>query len=160
MNLTKTEKITGVALVIVLLLLTLSGSGYFFFTLKVTFVQWLAYNACSPSSLVYLGCLIVFWVTKKTVWLPLAFLPMYYFGTMGLFTFTWSGANIFAQMSHITMTLNLIWAGYVLYRIGDYKAFAQGLLWSIVLFVPYIAFVMYYCRTHAEEINNLLQMTP
>lgn len=158
MNLTKTEKITGIALAIVLLLLTLSGSGYFFFTLKVNFVQWLAYNACSPSSLLYLGCLIVFWVTKKTVWLPLAFLPMYYFGTMGLFTFTWSGANIFAQMSHITMTLNLIWAGYVLYRIGDYKAFAQGLLWSIVLFVPYIAFVMYYCRTHAEEISQLLEM--
>ena len=158
MNLTKTEKITGIALAIVLLLLTLSGSGYFFFTLKVTFVQWLAYNACSPSSLVYLGCLIVFWLTKKTVWLPLAFLPMYYFGTMGLFTFTWSGANIFAQMSHITMTLNLIWAGYVLYRIGDYKAFARGLLWSIVLFVPYIAFVMYYCRTHAEEISQLLEM--
>ncbi|ALC97225.1 MAG: hypothetical protein ACFNUO_06995 [Capnocytophaga ochracea] len=158
MNLTKTEKITGIALAIVLLLLTLSGSGYFFSTLKVSFVQWLAYNACSPSSLVYLGCLIVFWVTKKTVWLPLAFLPMYYFGTMGLFTFTWSGANIFAQMSHITMTLNLIWAGYVLYRIGDYKAFAQGLLWSIVLFVPYIAFVMYYCRTHAEEISQLLEM--
>ena len=158
MNLTKTEKITGIALAIVLLLLMLSGSGYFFFTLKVTFVQWLAYNACSPSSLVYLGCLIVFWVTKKTVWLPLAFLPMYYFGTMGLFTFTWSGANIFAQMSHITMTLNLIWAGYVLYRIGDYKAFAQGLLWSIVLFVPYIAFVMYYCRTHVEEISQLLEM--
>ena len=158
MNLTKTEKITGIALAIVLLLLTLSGSGYFFFTLKVTFVQWLAYNACSPSSLVYLGCLIVFWVTKKTFWLPLAFLPIYYFGTMGLFTFTWSGANIFAQMSHITMTLNLIWAGYVLYRIGDYKAFAQGLLWSIVLFVPYIAFVMYYCRTHAEEISQLLEM--
>ena len=98
MNLTKTEKITGIALAIVLLLLTLSGSGYFFFTLKVNFVQWLAYNACSPSSLVYLGCLIVFWVTKKTFWLPLAFLPMYYFGTMGLFTFTWSGANIFAQI--------------------------------------------------------------
>ena len=158
MNLTKTEKITAIALAIVLLLLTLSGSGYFFFTLKVNFVQWLAYNACSPSSLVYLGCLIVFWVTKKTFWLPLAFLPMYYFGTMGLFTFTWNGANIFAQMSHITMTLNLIWAGYVLYRIGDYKAFAQGLLWSIVLFVPYIAFVMYYCRTHAEEISQLLEM--
>ena len=160
MNLTKTEKITGIALATVLLLLTLSGSGYFFFTLKVTFVQWLAYNACSPSSLVYLACFIAFWLTKKTVWLPLAFLPMYYFGTMGLFTFTWSGANIFAQMSHITMTLNLIWTGYVLYRISDYKAFTQGLLWSIALFVPYIAFVMYYCRTHAEEINSLLQMTP
>ena len=85
---------------------------------------------------------------------------MYYFGTMGLFTFTWSGANVFAQLSHITMTLNLLWAGYMLHRVGNHKAAAQGLLWSILFFVPYIAFVMYYSRTHAEEISNLLQMTP
>ena len=155
----KTEKITGIVLAMLLLLLTLSVSSYFFFTLKVNFIQWLAYNACSPSSLVYLVGFIVFLYNKNTTWLTLAFLPMYYFGTMGLFTFTWSGANIFAQLSHITMTLNLLWAGYILYRIGDYKGFAQGLLYSIVLFVPYIAFVMYYCRTHAEEISNLLQMT-
>ena len=58
MILTKTEKSTGIVLAILLLLLTLSGSGYFFFTLKVNFVQWLAYNACSPSSLVYLACFI------------------------------------------------------------------------------------------------------
>ena len=160
MILTKTEKSTGIVLAILLLLLTLSGSGYFFFTLKVNFVQWLAYNACSPSSLVYLVGFIAFWLTKKSFWLPLAFVPMYYFGTMGLFTFTWSGANIFAQLSHITMTLNLLWAGYTLYRIADYKGFAQGLLWSILFFVPYIAFVMYYCRTHTQEISNLLQMTP
>jgi len=157
---TKTEKIVGILLAIALLLLTLSGSGYFFISLKVNFIQWLAYNACSPSSLIYLVGFVIFLYNRNTTWLALAFLPMYYFGTMGLFTFTWSGANIFAQLSHITMTLNLIWAGYILYRIGDYKASACGLLYSIVLFVPYIAFVMYYCRSHAEEISRLLQMTP
>jgi len=159
MLLTKTEKTIGILLATALLFLTLSGSGYFFFSLKVDFVQWLAYNACSPSSLGYLVGFVIFLYNRNVTWLALAFLPMYYFGTMGLFTFTWSGANIFAQLSHITMTLNLFWAGYVLYRIGDYKGFAQGLLYSIVLFVPYIAFVMYYCRTHAEEISSLLQMT-
>ena len=76
MILTKTEKTIGIVLAILLLLLTLSGSGYFFFTLKVNFVQWLAYNACSPSSLVYLVGFIAFWLTKKSFWLPLAFLPM------------------------------------------------------------------------------------
>ena len=156
---TKTEKIVGILLAITLLLLTLSGSGYFFISLKVNFVQWLSYNACSPSSLVYLVGFVIFLYNRKATWLALAFLPMYYFGTMGLFTFTWSGANIFAQLSHITMTLNLIWAGYILYRIGDYKASARGLLDSIILFVPFISFVMYYCRTHAEEISRLLQMT-
>ena len=39
---TKTEKTIGILLAIALLLLTLSGSGYFFFTLKVNFVQWLS----------------------------------------------------------------------------------------------------------------------
>ena len=39
MLLTKTEKTIGIVLAILLLLLTLSGSGYFFFTLKVNFVQ-------------------------------------------------------------------------------------------------------------------------
>jgi hypothetical protein len=159
MQLTKTEKTIGIVLAIALLLLTLSGSGYFFFSLKTNIVQWIAYNACSPSSLVYLVGFIVFLYNKNAIGLALAFLPMYYFGTMGLFTFTWSGANIFAQMSHITMTLNLLWAGYILYRLGNYKAFAQGLLWSIILFVPFITFVMYYCRTHADEISSLLQMT-
>ena len=61
---------------------------------------------------------------------------------------------------HVEWRQYLLWAGHTLYRIGDYKGFAQGLLWSILLFVPYIAFVMYYCRTHAQEISNLLQMTP
>ena len=159
MILTKTEKTVGIVLSILLLLLTLSGSGYFFLTLKVNFVQWIAYNACSPSSLLYLVGFIVFLSQRKIIWLMLAFLPMYYFGSMGLFTFTWSGANIFAQLSHITMTLNLLWAGYTAYHLADYKGFAQGLLWSIILFVPFIAFVMYYCRTHADEISSLLQMT-
>ena len=63
---TKTEKITGIVLAILLLLLTLSGSGYFFFTLKVNFVQWLVYNACSPSSLVYLVGFIVFLYNKNS----------------------------------------------------------------------------------------------
>ena len=160
MEIKRTEKTVGIILAFVLLLLTLSGSYYFFFMLKVNFVQWLVYNACSPSSLVYLLCFMIFLAKRKVSYLPLAFLPMYYFGTMGLFTFTWSGANIFAQLSHITMTLNLLWAGYMLHRVGNHKATARGLLWSILFFVPYIAFVMYYSRTHAEEINNLLQMTP
>ena len=108
MNTTKTRNAVGIVLAIALLLLTLSGSGYFFFTLKVSFVQWLAFNACSPASLIYLVCLSIFWFKGKTGLLPFALLPMYYFGTMGLFTFTWSGANVFAQLSHITMTLNIV----------------------------------------------------
>ena len=158
MNLAKTEKITGIILAVALALLTLAGSGYFFFTLRVNFVQWLAYNACSPSSIVYLCCFVAFLARRQPALLAVALLPMYYFGTMGLFTFTWNGTNVFAQMSHITMTLNLIWAIYVFRKTIDYKAYAQWLIFGILFFVPYIAFVMYYCRTHTDELTTLLQM--
>lgn len=158
MILSKTEKTIGILLASLLLLLTLSGTWYFLSELGVTPLQWAMFNACSPSGLVYLLCFLLFLRQKKAIWLPVAILPMYYFGTMGMFTFTWSGANIFAQLSHITMTLNILWALYVLFKTEDYKSFAKGLLWSILFFVPYIVYVMYYCRTHAEELNGLLQM--
>ena len=106
----------------------------------------------------YLCCFVAFLARRQPALLAVALLPMYYFGTMGLFTFTWSGANVFAQMSHITMTLNLIWAIYVFRKTIDYKAYAQWLIFGILFFVPYIAFVMYYCRTHADELTTLLQM--
>ncbi|MBF1098491.1 MAG: hypothetical protein HXL37_09315, partial [Riemerella sp.] len=64
MEITRTEKTVGIVLAFVLLLLTLSGSYYFFFMLKVNFVQWLVYNACSPSSLVYLLCFMIFLVKR------------------------------------------------------------------------------------------------
>ncbi len=60
MDRTKVRNAVGVALAAILLLLTLLGSGYFIFTLKVGFVQWLAFNACSPTSLVYLVCVTIF----------------------------------------------------------------------------------------------------
>ncbi|MDO5106257.1 hypothetical protein [Capnocytophaga sp.] len=158
MKLTKKEKTIGMVLAFLLLLLTLSGSWYFFTELKVSLLQWAMFNACSPSSLVYLFGFVWFMWKKEVIFLPLALLPMYYFGTMGMFTFGWSGANIFAQMSHITMTLNLVWVIYLFVKNAHYEDFAKGLLWSILLFVPYIAYVMYYCRIHAEEVTKLLQM--
>jgi len=144
MEITRTEKTVGIVLAVILLLLTLSGSYYFFFILKVNFVQWLVYNACSPSSLVYLLCFMIFLAKRKISYLPFAFLPMYYFGTMGLFTFTWSGANVFAQFSHITMTLNLLWAGYMLHRIGNHKATARGVLWSILFYSILFYSILFY----------------
>ena len=85
MDRTKVRNAVGVALAAALLLLTLLGSGYFIFTLKVGFVQWLVFNACSPTSLVYLVCVTIFWLKGNTALLPFALLPMYYFGTMGAF---------------------------------------------------------------------------
>lgn len=158
MVLVKKEKTIGIVLASFLLLLTLSSAWYFLLELGVTPLQWAMFNACSPSSLIYLFCFAMFLWQRKVIWLPIAILPMYYFGTMGMFTFTWSGTNIFAQLSHITMTLNIFWAVYVLFKMEDYKSFAKGLLWSILFFVPYITYVMYYCRIHSVEVARVLQM--
>lgn len=155
---TKTEKTIGIVLASLLMLLTLSGTWYFLAKLGVTPLQWTMFNACSPTSLVYLLGFVLFLRQRKAVWLAIALLPMYYFGTMGMFTFNWSEVNIFAQLSHIAMTLNIIWALYIVFKQKDYQSFSKGLGLSILIFVPYIVYVMYYCRTHADEVTNLLQM--
>jgi hypothetical protein len=50
------------------------------------------------------------------------------------------GMNIIAQISHMLMTLNLLWGIWVVLKEKDYKAFAVGSMISVVIFIPFIAF--------------------
>lgn len=158
-SITKKELIAGYVLAGLLLLTTLSSTWFFLSELKVSVVEWSVLNACAPSSLVYLISFSLF-VTKKNyaALLPIAVVPMFFFGTMGLFVFSWSGQNMFAQMSHIIMTLNICWALCTLLKAKDFKAIAIGLLISVFLFIPYITFTQQYCRIHAEKVEQILRM--
>lgn len=73
MVLVKKEKTIGIVLASFLLLLTLSSAWYFLLELGVTPLQWAMFNACSPSSLIYLFCFAMFLWQKKVIWLPCHF---------------------------------------------------------------------------------------
>lgn len=74
-----------------------------------------------------------------------------------MFVMPWNEGTLTAHIGHIIMTINLIWAIYVIVKYKEYKALAIGLLMSILFFAPYVAYVLSYNQTHAEEFLRLFQ---
>ncbi len=156
---TKTERITSIILATLLLLTVINSTWYFLGMAKVSVLQWLVFNACAPSSIVYLLGLIAWFRTKNKMWLTIAVVPMMFFGTMGLFVFPWNSANdLLVQFSHIVMTLNIALSLWVTLKDKDYKSLANGLLISVLAGIPFIAFTQAYCRIHAEDVMRILGM--
>lgn len=142
MKLTKVEKIAGIILAVLLFIITLSSTFFFLGKLKISLIEWVSFNACSPTSFLYLLLFIVFLIKKNAFYLVITFLPIYFLGTMSMYVMPWNELNLIAHVGHIVMTLNLIWVVYVILKHKEYKALGIGLLISILLFVPYIAYVL------------------
>lgn len=156
--LTKKDLIIGYGLAIFLLLLSINSTYCFLRILKVQAIEWIVFNACVPASVGYLIGFVLFVFKKNTAFLNLAILPLLFFGTMGLFIFPWSSYNIIAQISHITMTLNVIWALYITLKNEKYKSLSIGLLAGMLLYIPFITFQQIYARVHVDALHRILQI--
>jgi len=157
MSLSKTEKIIGIILAILLLVVTLNSTFFFLGKLKVSVLDWVAFNSCAPTSFLYLSFFIVFLINKKATCLVLTSLPTFFLGTMSMFVLPWNGDYLFAHIGHIIMTLNLIWVFSIVLKHKNFKALAIGLLIGMLIFVPYIAYVQTYNQAHAKEMSRLFQ---
>ncbi|HOT13679.1 MAG TPA: hypothetical protein PK252_02855 [Bacteroidales bacterium] len=141
-----------------LMLLTLLNSAYFFLSIvKPDFFRWLAFNACSLAIIAYLTCFVCYKITKKDFFLAIAFVPMYYYGTMGLFVVSWEAANLFAQITHIIITLNAIWVLFELLKESKYDSLGKGLLIGLLVFVPVFAVIQVFSQQHMAEFIRMLQ---
>ncbi|SCM58751.1 putative protein {ECO:0000313/EMBL:EGD34952,1} [Petrimonas mucosa] len=148
----------GLIQLAILMLLSLLNSAYFFLaTAKFGLMQWLAFNACSLSIIAYLACFICFQITRKDLVLAIALLPQYYYGTMGLFVVSWDAANLVPQITHIIITLNVIWIIFLLLKGSKYESLGKGLLIGVLLFVPLFAIIQNYSQAHMAEFMELLQ---
>jgi hypothetical protein len=151
------SQITGCVLSF-LLLVTLINSAYFFLSiLRLNIGQWLAFNACSVASIVYLISFVLFQFIKKESLLAFALLPLYYYGTMGLFVMPWNSANAFAQITHIVITINIVWILISLLKGKKFEAIGKGLLAGTMVFVPIFAYIQSYTQLHMNEFLQILQ---
>lgn len=142
MELTRIEKTAGIILAALLFVFTVSSTFFFLGELKVSVIEWISFNSCSPNSFLYLLLFILFLRIKKASCLVITFLPIYFLGTLSMFVLPWNEANLIAHIGHIIMTVNLGWTIYVIFKHKEYIALAIGLLISIILFSPYIAYVL------------------
>lgn len=141
-----------------LMLLTLLNSAYFFLAVaKFRIGEWLSFNACSLATIIYLTCFASYRITNRSIYLAIALLPLYYYGTMGLFMMPWDGANLFTQITHIVITLNVIWILFVLLKGARFESLGKGLLIGIIIFVPVFAVIQHYLQMHLTEFMQILQ---
>src|SRR5690606_37658644 len=131
---------------------TLLNSAYYFISMvKLSIGEWLASNACSLAMIVYLVCFACFQRTKKDFFLAIALVPLYYYGSMGLVMVPWDAANTFSQITHMIITLNVIWILFVLLKESRYESLGKGLLIGVLVFVPVFAVIQTYSQLHAAE---------
>jgi hypothetical protein len=157
MSLRNKNQIIGYLFVLFMLLALLNSAYFFMSVVKLDIGEWLAFNACSLSIIAYLICFTFFTITKKDFFLAIAFVPLYYYGTMGLFVIPWNAANLFAQITHMIITLNVIWILYVLLKESKYESLGKGLLIGVLVFVPVFALVQSYSQLHMAEFMQMLQ---
>ncbi len=150
----------SLGLAIMLLLVTLNSTYYFLVIAKVKAVEWLVFNACAPSNLVFLVGFMIYLFTQNRLVMNMAILPMFFFGGLGLFLFPWKGFNLVAQISHIVMTLNVLWTVFSFFVVKDYQISFTGLLLGILFFSPFIGFQQSYVNTHPNALTKILGVNP
>lgn len=157
MNLKDKNQITGFILSLLMLITLLNSSYFFLFMMKLSIGKWLAFNACSFAIMVYLICFVIFQITRKDYLLAIPLLPLYYYGTMGLFLMPWNKANTFSQITHVIITMNVLWILWRFLKWRKFESLGQGTLIGILIFVPVFAGIQSYSQLHMNEFMQLLQ---
>lgn len=150
-------KKTGMVLAILLLLITIQSITYFFLVLKVSFIEWVFFNACAPSNLLFLAGYVMYLLSGNRVVLHMAIIPMFFFAITGLFIFPWDGFNIVPQICHFLMLLNIAWTFVTTFKTEDYKTAAIGILLGMIISV-FIGFQQRYVITHRGDLKRLMQV--
>ncbi len=145
-----------IVLAVLMLLATLQGAWYFLGMRHSGVKPWLMFNACAVANITFLTGVAVFFFTGSRAVMYMAVLPLFFFGTGGLFVFPWSGMNLIAQGSHLVMTANLGLMLIDLFRLKDFKAAAVGLLLGGFVFSWFLAVQQNYVNAHPREMKELL----
>jgi hypothetical protein len=141
-----------------LMFITLLNNLFFFVVkLKLGLGSWIAFNACSLAIITYLACFVFFRISKKEQFMAVSLLPLYYYGTMGLFLMPWNAANAFAQVTHIIITLSVFRVLYLFLKERNFDALGRGLLISILIFVPIFAYIQSFTQAHMNEFLEVLK---
>jgi hypothetical protein len=153
----KQEKILGYILSISMLLLAIWGFFVFKVFLKASFIQWIMYNVCAPTQIIFFILLLL--SSKRSQYLRyflILVIPLTVFGTMGLFIFPWSGQGaITTQLSHILMTISAGWAIYINRRLTTVSTKMIYMIYGVSLL---IAFQNWYCRATADVLKSMLNI--
>ncbi len=158
MHLSKLQKSSGIVLAALILIVTAMSSMFFLFELKLSLIQWVAFNSCSVINIISLICFCLFVFGNKPSALAFTILPAFYLGTLSMFVLPWNQDMLMAHAGHIFMSLHIIWVIGVLIKNQLYKAMGIGLLVGILVFSPFIAWEQQYQQLHLSEFTEIVNL--
>ncbi|HNX58219.1 MAG TPA: hypothetical protein PKK43_03910 [Spirochaetota bacterium] len=145
----------GIAIVILNALCILNSAFFFLVTARFSPVAWIFFNACAPSTLIFITGFIL---RKKAV--MVASLPfLCFFGIGGMFVFGWSGTSLIAQVGHICMAMAVIYTILLMYAEGGKRSVVRGLIAGFIAFAVFFPFQHKYVIDHPELVKKLADPT-
>lgn len=141
----------GLAVVIASIILGINGAVYFLAAQNFTITEWLFFNICAPSTLVF----ITGYFLNKKILMTSAIPFLFFFGTGGMFVFSWQGTSIIAQINHLLMTAMIVYAIY--FSIKDKKA-KQGILGfaiGLIIFIIILPYQQAFIKNNPELLKKV-----
>lgn len=141
----------GWTLVVLNGLAALNSTFFFLTMLKSGVVGWLMMNSCAPSIALFA---IGFFLGSPVVMVA-ACVPMFRYGTGGLFAFGWDGYNIIPQIGHILMTLAVIYVLVCVVRNRTRRTLGLGLALGLAIMIPFMVVQTWWFDAHPEMLDML-----
>ena len=132
-------------------LAALNSSWFFLAILGTGVMGWLMMNSCAPS----IALFAVGFVLRRPVVMVAGAVMMFRYGTLGLFFFGWDGPNLFAQVSHVLMTLAVLYVAGDVIRARRFRALGLGLALGLAILVPYMLAQRAYFAAHPGLLEQL-----
>ena len=144
----------GLAILVFNILMMIGSTYHFLFVFKFPIFAWLLYNACVPSTTLY----VVGYVFKNRLIINTSIPFMLMFGGGGLFLFHWNGAALIAQIGHIFMMLAIVWIIMDNYYRKQWKSAFVGMGIGFVLFFLVTSIQKAYSIDHPELFEKFKDM--
>jgi len=132
-------------------LAALNSSWFFLAVLGTGVVGWLMMNSCAPS----IALFAVGFLLARPVLMVAGAVMMFRYGTLGLFFFGWQGPNLIAQVSHVLMTLAVLYVAWDVLRARRFRALGLGIALGLAVLVPYMLAQHAYFEAHPGLLEQL-----
>lgn len=137
---------------IVLNLIMLGFASYnFLITQKMDVLSWIMVNTSS----LYIAIMVLGILLSSKIIMNMALPGLFYYGTLGLFLFPWKGPSSIAQISHILMTIGIIYILFATIKKIAVLRFMIGLFIGFVIFIPLKLYQSDYLKKHQNELNRI-----
>jgi hypothetical protein len=132
-------------------LAAVSSSHFFLVTLGAGALGWLMMNSCAPS----IALFVAGFVLARPILMVAGSVLMFRYGTLGLFLFGWDGPGLVAQVSHVLMTLAVLYVAADVVGSRRYRALGIGTAVGLAVLVPYMLAQHAYFEAHPGLLEQL-----